>query len=255
MSISLELPKDAVPEVALVAPAPRAAIGPGATAYEPYVDIYPASYRKAAATVLSSAGRLIAVAPVRLSDVETAEHAAPAAERVAPATERASPATEHAAPAAERAAPATERASLYLATPQHILLYLLQWANRTDGAAREAYRTYYQHTLEVLKAAEELFEDAGSEKVADLFEKSPFAPSVRTLGAVNTDAAYVIKMAGYAARLHDTPPAVLGLEADVAGILTGLPQNYYPGRPGAARPPFDYGGCPLYRRSGLPAGD
>jgi hypothetical protein len=161
---------------------------------------------------------------VRLSDVETSSSAAPAS-------------------------------SLYLASPQHILLYLLQWANRTDGAAREMYRTYYAHTLEVLKAAEELFDLADPEKIADLFEKSPFAPSVRTLGTVNTDAAYVIKMAGYAARLHDTPPAVLGLEADIAGTFKGLPLNYYPGRPGVRRPQFDYGGCPIYRRSGLVVSD
>ena len=229
-SITLELPKDVIPEIAVVAPTPISAIGPDSTEFEPYVDIYPASYRKANATVLSSAGRLLAVTPVRLSDVAV------------------DGATDSPKDSAE------DVQSLYIATPQHILLYLLQWANRTDGAVREVYRTYYAHTLEIIKAAEDLFAEAfeaDSQLVADLFEKSPFAPSVRTLGAVNTDAAYVIKMAGYAARLHDTPPVVLGLDSDIAGILKGLPLNYYPGRPGSSRPQFDYSGCPLYRRSGL----
>jgi hypothetical protein len=123
---------------------------------------------------------------------------------------------------------------------------------------REVYRTYYAHTLEVVKAAEDLFMDAfdaDPKLVADLFEKSPFAPSVRTLGTINTDAAYVIKMAGYAARLHDRPPEVLGLESDIAESLKGLPLNYYPGRPGSSRPQFNYADCPLYRRSGLVISD
>jgi hypothetical protein len=232
-SITLELPKDAITEIALVAPAPISAIGPDSTEFEPYVDIYPSSYRKANATVLSSAGRLIAVTPVRLSDISI------------DASEQQK----------EGDSPTQ---SLYIATPQHILLYLLQWANRTDGAVREVYRTYYAHTLEVVKAAEDLFMDAfdaDPKLVADLFEKSPFAPSVRTLGTINTDAAYVIKMAGYAARLHDRPPEVLGLESDIAGALKGLPLNYYPGRPGSSRPQFNYGDCPLYRRSGLVISD
>ena len=237
-NVSLELPKEVIHEIAVVAPAPIAAIGSDAVAFEPYVDIYPASYQKANATVLSSAGRLLAVTPVRLSDIA-----------VDGATDIA---VDGATDTPKDSAEGTQ--SLYIATPQHILLYLLQWANRTDGAVREVYRTYYAHTLEIIKAAEDLFAEAfeaDPQPVADLFEKSPFAPSVRTLGAVNTDAAYVIKMAGYAARLHDTPPVVLGLDSDIAGILKGLPLNYYPGRPGSSRPQFDYSGCPLYRRSGL----
>jgi len=141
---------------------------------------------------------------------------------------------------------------LYVASPQHILLYMLQWANRSDGEARETFRAYYAYLLEILGAAEDMFveSDADPQKIADVFEKSPFAPSVRTLGAVNTDAAYVIKMAGYAARLRDTPPVVLGLEPDISQILKGLPLNYYPGRSGQSRPKFDYGACPIYQRSG-----
>ena len=74
---------------------------------------------------------------------------------------------------------------------------------------------------------------------------------MRTLGTVNHDAAYVIKMATNAEKLHDTPPAVLGLPPDVAGLLAGLPQNYYPegGRP---RPTFDYGANVLFRLAGQP---
>jgi len=220
-SIELELPSGALAEISVVSPTPRDAIGADATEFEPYADIYPASFKKRSATVLSSAGRLVSVALVRLCDV------------------------------AEGQTVGDE--SLYVASPQHILLYMLQWANRSDGETRETFRTYYAHMLEILGAAEDMFVEAFAadpEKIADIFEKSPFAPSVRTLGTVNTDAAYVIKMAGYAARLRDTPPAILGLEPDISQILKGLPLNYYPGRSGQSRPKFDYSACPIYQRSG-----
>jgi hypothetical protein len=142
--------------------------------------------------------------------------------------------------------------SVAIATPQHILLYFLQWASRSDGATRELYRSFYAHTLELLVAAEKAFADPFRERGAELFARSPFGPSVRTMGTVNNDAAYAIKMAGYAARLRDTPPAALGLEPGVAELLRGLPKNYYPSRR-EARPVFSYDDVPVYRRSGAAA--
>jgi hypothetical protein len=52
-----------------------------------------------------------------------------------------------------------------------------------------------------------------------------------------------------AEKLKDVPPADLGLPADLADKLAGLPpRGYYPGKP---RPPeYDYEGCALFRRSG-----
>ena len=145
-----------------------------------------------------------------------------------------------------------------MVSPQYLLLHFLYEAHRAAGADRETYRAFYRHTLAVLRAAEGLFvaRAAGLGAAAraarmDEFAASPFAPTVRTLGTVNHDAAYVIKMATNAEKLHDTPPAVLGLPPDVAGLLAGLPQNYYPegGRP---RPTFDYGANVLFRRAGQP---
>ena len=84
---------------------------------------------------------------------------------------------------------------------------------------------------------------------AAAFAKSPFALSVSTMGTVNTDAAYLIKTASSAARLADSPPAVLGLDDGIAQILSGLPANYYPARH-SKHPVFNYDNCALFQRSG-----
>jgi hypothetical protein len=214
-TIEVEIPGGAIAEIVVAAPAPEVATSGKAIEYEPYGDTYPAYFRQGNATVLSTRGRLLAVAPLRLST------------------------------ATQGSKPSTASEIILLATPQHILLYFLMWANRSSGAARAIYRAYYAHTLALLETAEKLLAAAGPAA----FELTPFAPSVRTLGAVNTDAAYVIKMAGNAARLHDTPPAILGLEPDLRDILKGLPSNYYPAR-GRERPRFDPAECALYQRSG-----
>ena len=118
--------------------------------------------------------------------------------------------------------------------------FLYQGFRADDADAKALYREYYCHTLELMAAAEAAAADAAQ------FAATPFAPTVETLGTVNLNPAYIIKMAANAERLRDTPPEVLGLP-DVAGLLRGLPQPYYAGK---ARPVFDYTVSPFFRRSG-----
>ena len=212
--IDLEMPLAVQQEIVTISPDPESALL-NATEYAPYGDIYPGFFKKDNSVVLSSRGRLIAVSLVRLCDSES------------------------------------ESDQVYVATPQHILLYFLQWANRSEGEARLIYRNYYAHTLEILQAAEDIFTESfgATAETADIFEKSPFAPTVCTLGTINTDPAYIIKMANYAARLHDKPPASLGLDPDLAQILKGLPVNYYP-KASKSQPAFDYNVNHLYQRYG-----
>ena len=144
-------------------------------------------------------------------------------------------------------------------SPQFLLLHFLFEAHRSDGEARQVYLRYYGHTLEILRRATGLYAGElgrlGSEEGAPraalmkAFAASPFAPVVSTIGTVNTSAAYIIKMATLADRLKDTPPASLNLEPGLAGLLKGLPQNYYPASQ-KPRPEFDYGQSPFFRRSG-----
>ena len=115
-----------------------------------------------------------------------------------------------------------------VASPQFVCLTLLCDALRAAGGdARAACRAYYNHTLALIRAAELIYPDFGA---------SPFAPGVRTMGdpECNYSAAYVLQVATAAARLQEAPPAALKLGGfDIAALLEGLPQNYFPGRASA----------------------
>lgn len=222
-SVSVETPAGDAVHVA--SPEPDAAVVglEDVRWYDPYMDVNPEAARAGAAVVLSTRGRLLAATVVAVRG------------------------------------PGGKTAQAVVVTPQYLLLHFLFEAHRSTGAARETYRAYYRHTLGVLRAAEDIFADrlqeldapAAREALMEEFALSPFAPTVRTLGTINNDAAYIIKMATNAEKLRDTPPAALGLPPDVASILDGLPLNYYPGG-GKPRPPFDYGANVLFRRAGLP---
>ena len=142
-----------------------------------------------------------------------------------------------------------------LVATQHVCLHFLFESHRAEGAARSAYRAYYRHTLELMRAAEDMFAaaapGAADPEVAKTFVLSPFGPSVLSFKKVaNYDSAYLIKVAQSAQALRDSPPATLGLPG-ISGLLAGLPVNYYPEK-SQAHPVFDYGANPLFRRSGLP---
>ena len=219
-SFEVETPAGDAAHVA--SPEPDAAVaGLEARWFDPYMDVAPESVQAGSLVVASTRGRLLAVSLVAV--------------RVG-----------------EGDGEGGTRAQAWVVSPQYLLLWFLCEAHRAaEPSDRAVYRAYYCHTLDLLRAAEALYAArlANRAEAAAEFAASPFAPSTRTLGSVNHDAAYVIRMAGYAARLGDTPPPALALPPDVATRLAGLPQNYYPG-PGKPRPPVDYGASPLFQRAG-----
>jgi hypothetical protein len=135
--------------------------------------------------------------------------------------------------------------AIQVVSPQMLLLYFLFEAHRSTGDTRILMTKYYLWTLAMINAA-------AATKVKDLAKfvsASPFFPSVQTLGDVNHDSAYMIKMASTVKEVGGTPPESLHLDASIKTILTGLPQNYYPSD-GKKRPtPFEYGSA-LFRRAG-----
>jgi hypothetical protein len=193
--------------------------------FSPYMDVYPETYRAGGVVILSVAQRRLAASLVRVA--------------------RAS------------AGPDDEPCQAFVVTPQYLLLWLLFEAQRAEAGPRAVYRDYYAHTLEILQEAEGLYADAlevadgpaEHAAVMDSFAASPFAPTIMTIGDLNFDAAYIIKMANNAKKLKDKPPAALNLDADIADLLVGLPMNYYPAT-SKQRPAFAYNANPLFHRSG-----
>ncbi|HVE12210.1 MAG TPA: hypothetical protein VNI01_02340, partial [Elusimicrobiota bacterium] len=134
----------------------------------------------------------------------------------------------------------------WVVSPQALLLLFLLRAHRAPGE-RATWLAFYRHTLALLRRAEALCAGGGRELLA----RSPFALAVRTFGPAETDPAYLVRMAELAAALGETaPPPATGLPPDLAGLLAGLPKNYYPGR--KRRPAFDYGASAFFRRAGAP---
>lgn len=187
----------------------------------PYMDVFPDSYSSSSAgiTVMSTKGRKLAASLVRISH--------------------------------------ESKKQVYVVTPQYLLMWLLFEAQRTtDENNKNIYHTYYVHTLEILNVAEIIYADkinadaSSEELLMASFATSPFAPTLLTIGDVNLDASYIIRMAGNAAKLKDIPPKILNLEEDVANILIGLPTSYFPAT-SKKRPIFSYDENLLFRRSGL----
>jgi hypothetical protein len=215
-TVAVELPVGDTVDFA--APDVAAALGadPPPVWFDPFMDVGFESARAGAAAAVSTRGRLLAVAAVRV-------------------------------------AVAGAPAQALVVTPQFLLLHFLLGAHRADDAgAAAACRAFYGHTLEVLRAAEGLFADAAVGGHADaalgVFAESPFGLPVRTLGTTNESAAYIIRMATNAERLGEVFAPALGLTG--GDPLAGLPQNYYPAT-AKRRPTFDHGQSPLFRRSGL----
>jgi hypothetical protein len=229
-TVELELPADvarASETIVFASPRPADIIGDGSADlkwYDPYIDVYPESVRSGAITVLSTEGRLLAASYTRV--------------RVGDAGE--------------------PNGEARVVTPQYLLLWFLFEAHRAATTAhRTLYRTYYAHTLTILREAEALFSArlgqaiSGREgAVMDEFAASPFAPSITTIGVANTDTTYIIKMADNAEKARETLPEALGVRADAGALIKGLPpRGYYPGG-GKPRQAFDYNGCILFRRAG-----
>lgn len=210
--------------VTFASPQPVAAVAAlpePATWYDAYMDTCPESVRVGSAHVLSTAGRLLAAAAVPVSATRVAR----------------------------------------VVTPQYLLLWLLYQAHRAAGTDEATlYRTYYAHTLTILRDAEAAYAAAMAAEpdatrragLMDAFAASPFAPTTAVIGTTNTDAAYSIRVADAADKLRETPPAQLGVRPDIGELIRGLPaRGYYPGG-NKPRPTFVYEGCALFRRSGQP---
>jgi hypothetical protein len=218
-------PKGVPPGVVLASPEPRAVAGGGAEEFAPFLDVCPATFVRGELTVFSTRGRQLAVGAVPAAALGLSPEGGGPLE-------------------------------VLVVTPPYLLLWLLQGAHRAeDPAAAAAFRAFYAHTLALLRDAEAAIVAGagGGAAGAAAFAASPFAPSARVMGRVNTDASYLIRMATNARQLRDEPPAVLGLDPGVSALLEGLPQNYYPGQGKARPPPYNYGANPLFTRAGEPA--
>jgi hypothetical protein len=124
----------------------------------------------------------------------------------------------------------------------HYLLLWFLYKNHITGD--QNYLNYYAYTMNMIKAAEIQY---GAE-----FINSPFAPSLETIGKINHDPSYAIRMANSVLQTGKAaPPKIFEVEPDVANgsILQGLPLNYYPA-PGKTRPTFDYNANKLFLRAG-----
>jgi hypothetical protein len=150
-----------------------------------------------------------------------------------------------------------------IVSPQYLLLNFLYEAHVSEGAARDLYVEYYGATLRLLEAADLLIaalraEEPGPKVPEDTYrafvESSPFGLTVRALGDVNHDASYLIRLAGSARNVGDTPPGV-----DPADLPdpSKVPAKYFPGGhrdTGSAaepkHPAFDYEANVAFQRAG-----
>lgn len=145
-----------------------------------------------------------------------------------------------------------------IVSPQYLLLNFLYEAHVSEGEDRDLYVEYYSATLCLLEAADLLIaalraEEPGPKVPEETYrafvECSPFGLTVRTLGDVNHDASYLIRLAGSARNVGDTPPGV-----DPADLLdlAKVPPKYFPGgfRDTGNHPSFDYEASIAFKRSG-----
>lgn len=205
--------------IVFASPHPKEAIAniPKFKHYRQYMDVYPESYKNGNITILSTKERQVATAIIRAN-----------------------------------------RLKAFIVSPQYLLVWFLVEAQLTNDSNEVAiYRAFYLHVLEIIKVAEQIYVDlinsSNSEELIkaaiDNFAISPFAPVLTTLGNVNHDAAYIIRMAGNSGMLHDIPPESLNLDKNISDLLVGLPINYYPAKE-KPQPVFSYDINPLFARSG-----
>ncbi|GFR89410.1 BA71V-C475L protein [Elysia marginata] len=150
-----------------------------------------------------------------------------------------------------------------IVSPQYLLLNFLYEAHVSEGGVRGLYVGYYGATLRLLEAADLLIgalrAEKGGPKVPEstyraFVESSPFGLAVRPFGDVNRNASYLIRLAGSARAVGDTPPGI-----DLADLpdLAKVPPKYFPsglhddGSP-SKRPSFDYETNAAFQRAGQP---
>lgn len=152
-----------------------------------------------------------------------------------------------------------------IVTPQYLLLNFLYEAHVGEGGVRDLYVGFYGATLRLLEAADLLIaalrEEGGGPKVPEstyraFVESSPFGLVVRPFGSVNRDASYLLRLAGSARAVGDTPP---GIDPADLPDPANVPPKYFPGGlrdTGTAdapkRPSFDYETSVAFQRAGQP---
>ncbi len=151
------------------------------------------------------------------------------------------------------------RTGVRLVAPNYLLLHFLCEAHTAGPGPRRAVCVeYYRHTLAILAAADgalaRLAPPPGAPaaltgKFRHFVDESPFGLTVRTLGDVNENAAYLTKITKAAAECGDAAPVGVACSGLAAGVGT-LPGSYFPARGRPPPPPFDYGGCEAFRMDG-----
>jgi hypothetical protein len=85
---------------------------------------------------------------------------------------------------------------IHIATCQHVLLYFLFQYHLTNYTI---YLEYYIHLLDIISAAEKIFEKLISknpllsDKLIDIFSKSIFAPTIKPFGKLNISTTFMVQ--------------------------------------------------------------
>ena len=120
------------------------------------------------------------------------------------------------------------------------LLYFI-FLSIYDSKNKELYYKYYSILFEMMMIAKDLLSD-------ELFVKSPFAPSIETMGSDNYSNGYIIQIAGMLKGLNAKEmPGFLHLDIGIKDLLLNLPRGYTPGSP---QVDFDYSKNQLFKRDG-----
>ena len=143
-----------------------------------------------------------------------------------------------------------------VASAQYILLNFLYEAHAGDDSA--LYVAYYKALLDLLEAGGTLIaalrgEGSGPEVSAETYrafvESSPFGLPVSTLGDVNHDSSYLIRLANSARQVGDEPPGI-----DLADLPdpANVPARYFPGGKHTVgeHPRFEYDTNSAFQRAG-----
>lgn len=148
-----------------------------------------------------------------------------------------------------------------VASAQYILLNFLYEAHAaSEQDDRDLYVVYYKALLALLEAGGDLIaalrsEGAGPEVSAETYrsfvESSPFGLPVTTIGDVNRDSSYLIRLANSARQVGDEPP---GIDPTDLPDLANVPARYFPGGKHTVgeHPSFEYSANIAFQRAGKP---
>jgi hypothetical protein len=126
---------------------------------------------------------------------------------------------------------------IHIATSQHVLLYFLFQYHLTNYTI---YLEYYIHLLDIIAAAEKIFEKLISQnlelsdELINIFNNSIFAPIITPFGKLNISTTYIIQEGKKITTLDDIDniPESTGLQNIIfTDVVKDLPNNIYPFKP------------------------